>query len=60
MAQALTAVYIAGDSALVTRTQPEASWWGVSLALAAAIICHPERSEGSLAGQSADPSLRSG
>ena len=34
------AVYIVGDSAfaLVTRTQPEASWWGVSLALAAAII----------------------
>jgi divalent metal cation (Fe/Co/Zn/Cd) transporter len=34
------AVYIVGDSAfaLVTRTQPEASWWGVGLALAAAII----------------------
>ena len=34
------AVYIVGDSAFafVTRTQPEASWWGVGLALAAAII----------------------
>lgn len=34
------AVYIVGDSvfAFVTRTQPEASWWGVSLAIAAAII----------------------
>jgi divalent metal cation (Fe/Co/Zn/Cd) transporter len=34
------AVYIVGESAfaLVTRTQPEASWWGVGLALAAAII----------------------
>ncbi|GAC1344358.1 MAG: cation transporter [Ktedonobacteraceae bacterium] len=34
------AVYIVGDSgfALVTRTQPEASWWGVGLAIAAAII----------------------
>ncbi len=34
------AVYIVGDSAfaLVTRTQPEASWWGVGLAVTAAII----------------------
>ena len=34
------AVYIVGDSvfAFVTRTQPEASWWGVSLAIAAAMI----------------------
>src|SRR3989440_3219782 len=34
------ALYIVGDSAFafVTRTQPEASWWGVSLAIAAAII----------------------
>lgn len=34
------AVYIIGDSVLtfVTRTQPEASWWGVGLAVAAAII----------------------
>ena len=34
------AVYIVGDSAFafVTRTQPEASWWGVGLALAAALI----------------------
>lgn len=34
------AIYIVGDSAfaLVSRTQPEASWWGVSLAIAAAII----------------------
>src|SRR5438105_1939859 len=34
------AIYIVGDSAfaLVTRTQPEASWWGVGLAIAAAII----------------------
>jgi len=34
------AVYIVGDSAFafVTQTQPEASWWGVGLALAAAII----------------------
>jgi len=34
------AVYIVGDSAFafVTRTQPEASWWGVGLALASAII----------------------
>ncbi len=34
------AVYIVGDSAfaLVTRTQPEASWWGVGLAITAAII----------------------
>src|SRR2546421_5015167 len=34
------AVYIVGDSifAFVTRTQPESSWWGVALAIAAAII----------------------
>ena len=34
------AAYIVGDSAfaLVTRTQPEASWWGVGLAIAASII----------------------
>lgn len=34
------AVYIVGDSAFtfITRTQPEASWWGVGLALAAAIV----------------------
>jgi len=34
------AVYIVGDStfAFVTRTRPEASWWGVGLAIAAAII----------------------
>ena len=34
------AVYIVGDSAFafVTRTHPEASWWGVSLAIAAAMI----------------------
>jgi divalent metal cation (Fe/Co/Zn/Cd) transporter len=34
------ACYIVGDSAFtfVTRTQPEASWWGVGLAIAAAII----------------------
>lgn len=34
------AVYIVGDSAftLLTRTRPEASWWGVGLAVAAAII----------------------
>ena len=34
------AVYIVGDSAFafVTRTQPEASWWGVGLAIAAAIV----------------------
>lgn len=33
-------VYIVGDSAFafLTRTQSEASWWGVGLALAAAII----------------------
>src|SRR5437764_194274 len=33
-------VYLVGDSALsfLTRTQPEASWWGVGLAVAAAII----------------------
>jgi divalent metal cation (Fe/Co/Zn/Cd) transporter len=34
------AVYIIGDSALtfLTRTRPESSWWGVGLAVAAAII----------------------
>lgn len=34
------AVYIVGDStlSLVTRTKPESSWWGVGLAVAAAII----------------------
>jgi divalent metal cation (Fe/Co/Zn/Cd) transporter len=34
------AVYIVGDSAfaLLTRTQPEASWWGIGLAVAAAIF----------------------
>lgn len=34
------AVYIAGESAFafITRTRPEASWWGVALACAAAII----------------------
>ncbi len=34
------AVYIVGESAFafLTRTQPEASWWGVGLAVAAAII----------------------
>src|SRR5438067_3011843 len=34
------AVYIVGDSAFafVTRTQPEASWWGVGLVVAAFII----------------------
>src|SRR5207253_8816835 len=34
------AVYIVGDSAVavITRTQPEASWWGVGLAIAAATI----------------------
>ncbi len=34
------AVYIVGDStfAFVTRTQPESSWWGVGLAIAAAVI----------------------
>ena len=34
------ALYIVGDSAFafLTRTQPEASWWGVGLAVAAAII----------------------
>lgn len=34
------AIYIIGDSALnvLTRTRPEASWWGVGLAVAAAII----------------------
>src|SRR5437588_7316885 len=34
------ALYIVGDSAfsLLTQTKPEASWWGVGLAIAAAII----------------------
>jgi len=34
------AVYIVGDSALsfLTRTKPESSWWGVGLAVAAAIV----------------------
>jgi divalent metal cation (Fe/Co/Zn/Cd) transporter len=34
------AVYIVGNSALtfLTRTKPEASWWGVGLAVAAAIL----------------------
>jgi divalent metal cation (Fe/Co/Zn/Cd) transporter len=34
------AAYIVGDSifALVSRTQPEASWWGVGLAITAVII----------------------
>jgi divalent metal cation (Fe/Co/Zn/Cd) transporter len=34
------AVYIVGDStfAFLTQTRPEASWWGVGLAIAAAII----------------------
>ena len=34
------AVYIVGDNALtfLTRTRPEPSWWGVSLAVAAAIV----------------------
>jgi divalent metal cation (Fe/Co/Zn/Cd) transporter len=34
------AVYIVGDSALtlLTRTKPQASWWGFGLAVAAAII----------------------
>ena len=34
------AIYITGESAfaLVSRTQPEASWWGVGLAIAAALI----------------------
>jgi len=34
------AVYIVGDSAfsLLTQTRPESSWWGVGLAVAAAII----------------------
>lgn len=34
------AAYIIGDSALtfVTRTRPESSWWGVGLAIAAAIV----------------------
>lgn len=34
------AVYIVGDSAFsfITRTKPESSWWGVGLAVAAAIV----------------------
>lgn len=34
------AIYIAGDSAFafITATRPEASWWGVALACAAAIV----------------------
>jgi divalent metal cation (Fe/Co/Zn/Cd) transporter len=34
------AVYIVGDSALtfLTQTRPESSWWGVGLAIAAAIV----------------------
>src|SRR5215469_13077681 len=34
------AIYVVGDGALTffTRTRPEPSWWGVGLALAAAII----------------------
>ena len=34
------AAYLVGDSLLtfITRTHPESSWWGVSLAIAAAII----------------------
>jgi divalent metal cation (Fe/Co/Zn/Cd) transporter len=34
------AIYIVGDSALtfLNRTRPEASWWGVGLAVAAALI----------------------
>ena len=34
------AIYIVGDSAFafLTRSRPEASWWGVGLAIAAAII----------------------
>src|SRR5437763_2625520 len=34
------AVYIVGDStfSFLTQTKPEASWWGVGLAIAAAII----------------------
>src|SRR2546422_10641676 len=33
------AVYIVGDSAFafLTRSRPEASWWGIGLAIAAAI-----------------------
>ena len=33
-------IYLVGDSTLtfLTRTQAEASWWGVGLAIAAAII----------------------
>ena len=34
------AIYIVGDSAfaLITRSRPEASWWGIGLAIAAAIF----------------------
>jgi divalent metal cation (Fe/Co/Zn/Cd) transporter len=34
------AVYIVGDSALalLTRSRPQASWWGIALAIAAAIV----------------------
>src|SRR5690242_3359770 len=34
------AIYIVGDSAfaIIIRTHPEASWWGIGLAIAAAII----------------------
>jgi divalent metal cation (Fe/Co/Zn/Cd) transporter len=34
------AIYIAGDSAFtfITQTRPESSWWGIALAVAAAII----------------------
>ncbi len=34
------ALYIVGDSAfaIITRSRPEASWWGVGLAMAAAVI----------------------
>jgi divalent metal cation (Fe/Co/Zn/Cd) transporter len=34
------AVYVIGDSALsfITRTRPESSWWGIGLAVAAAIV----------------------
>src|SRR5205823_4403677 len=34
------AIYIVGDSAfaIITQSRPEASWWGVGLALAAAVI----------------------
>ena len=34
------AIYIAGDSAFafLTRSRPEASWWGIGLAIAAALV----------------------